>query len=213
MATRRSGFTLLELLLVMTIIGILAATVTLAVSDTGQRQRLQSEAERVALAIELARTEALTRNEIWGLSVAPTTYAFQVYDLNAGAWREVEEQPFQRRTAEDGVVFRAQTNFARLAQAGNRVDEESTLAERLLQGNSDDDPPPTIAIFPGGEVTPFQLVVSSGDLTRMVRSFRRHRTHPGSSGRFVGCPIGPRQRPQSALKPCVVPAGDLRYSN
>ena len=164
MATRRSGFTLLELLLVMTIIGILAATVTLAVSDTGQRQRLQSEAERVALAIELARTEALTRNEIWGLSVAPTTYAFQVYDLNAGAWREVEEQPFQRRTAEDGVVFRAQTNFARLAQTGNRVDEESTLAERLLQGNSDDDPPPTIAIFPGGEVTPFQLVVSSGDL-------------------------------------------------
>ena len=164
MATRRSGFTLLELLLVMTIIGILAATVTLAVSDTGQRQRLQSEAERVALAIELARTEALTRNEIWGLSVAPTTYAFQIYDLNAGAWREVEEQPFQRRTAEDGVVFRAQTNFTRLAQAGNRVDEESTLAERLLQGNSDDDPPPMIAIFPGGEVTPFQLVVSSGDL-------------------------------------------------
>ena len=164
MATRRSGFTLLELLLVMTIIGILAATVTLAVSDTGQRQRLQFEAERVALAIELARTEALTRNEIWGLSVAPTTYAFQVYDLNAGAWREVEEQPFQRRTAEAGVVFRAQTNFARLAQAGNRVDEEPTLAERLSQGNSDDDPPPTIAIFPGGEVTPFQLVVSSGDL-------------------------------------------------
>ena len=164
MAMRRSGFTLLELLLVMTIIGILAATVTLAVSDTGQRQRLQSEAERVALAIELARTEALTRNEIWGLSVAPTTYAFQVYDLSAGAWREVEEQPFQRRTAEDGVVFRAQTNFTRLAQAGNRVDEESTLAEQLLQGNSDDDPPPTIAIFPGGEVTPFQLVVSMGDL-------------------------------------------------
>ena len=164
MAMRRSGFTLLELLLVMTIIGILAATVTLAVSDSGQRQRLQTEAERVALAIELARTQALTRNEIWGLSVAPTTYAFQVYDLNAGEWREVEEQPFQRRTAEAGVVFRAQTNFARLAQAGNRVDEESTPTERLLQGNSDGDPPPTIAIFPGGEVTPFQLVVSSGDL-------------------------------------------------
>ena len=164
MATRRSGFTLLELLLVMTIIGILAATVTLAVSDSGQRHRLQAEAERLALAIELARTEALTRNEIWGLSVAPTTYAFQVYDLTEAEWREVEEQPFQRRTAEVGVVFRTQTNFARLAQAGNRVDEQSTPAERLLQGNSDDDPPPTIAIFPGGEVTPFQLVVSSGDL-------------------------------------------------
>ena len=164
MAMRRSGFTLLELLLVMTIIGILAATVTLAVSDSGQRHRLQTEAERVALAIELARTEALTRNEIWGLSVAPTTYAFQVYDLTEAKWREVEEQPFQRRTAEEGVVFRAQTNFARFAEGATRVDEESAPAEQLPQGNSDEDPPPTIAIFPGGEVTPFQLVVSSGDL-------------------------------------------------
>ncbi len=213
MATRRSGFTLLELLLVMTIIGILAATVTLAVSDTGQRQRLQSEAERVALAIELARTEALTRNEIWGLSVAPTTYAFQVYDLNAGAWREVEEQPFQRRTAEDGVVFRAQTNFARLAQAGNRVDEESTLAERLLQEQFGRRSTADDSDLSRGRSDAVPVGRIERRFARMVRSFRRHRTHPGSSGRFVGCPIGPRQRPQSALKPCVVPAGDLRYSN
>ena len=80
MAARHAGFTLLELLLVMTIIGILAGTVTLAMSDMGQRQRVQTEAERVALAIELARTEALTRNEIWGLAVSPTGYAFQTYD-------------------------------------------------------------------------------------------------------------------------------------
>ena len=40
MTGRHAGFTLLELLLVMTIIGILAATVTLAVSDAGARQRV-----------------------------------------------------------------------------------------------------------------------------------------------------------------------------
>lgn len=162
MPARRAGFTLLELLLVMTIIGILAATVTLAVSDAGQRQRVQTEAERVALAIELARTEALTRNEIWGVSVGPTGYAFQTYDAAADAWHVLDEAPFQPREAEDGL------RFAVRAERGQRADQDADGAPAVPSRDEDDARSaaefPSIAILPGGEITPFEVVVSSGDL-------------------------------------------------
>ena len=164
MTGRHAGFTLLELLLVMTIIGILAATVTLAVSDAGARQRVQTEAERVALAIELARTEALTRNEIWGLSVSPTGYAFQTYDREAGEWQVLDEPPFLPRRVEDGLLFAVQAELGQSRQP----DEDGDATPPVLASENDDAASPaglpSIAILPGGEITPFEVVVSSGDL-------------------------------------------------
>lgn len=161
MTGRHAGFTLLELLLVMTIIGILAATVTLAVSDAGARQRVQTEAERVALAVELARTEALTRNEIWGLSVGPTGYAFQTYDPDAGTWQDLDEPPFGPRRAEDGLRFAVRAELGQPRQA----DEDGDGAPPFLASEDDDAAEfPSIAILPGGEITPFEVVVASGDL-------------------------------------------------
>ena len=158
MTARHAGFTLLELLLVMTIIGILAGTLTLAMSDAGQRQRVQAEAERVALAIELARTEALTRNEIWGVSVSPTGYAFQTYDLAADSWHVLDEAPFQPREAEDGLLFAVRAERSRPA------DQEEGGAPAGQAREESEAEFPSIAILPGGEITPFEVVVSSGDL-------------------------------------------------
>lgn len=143
----------------MTIIGILAATVTLAVSDAGQRQRVQAEAERMALAIELARTEALTRNEVWGLSVEPTGYAFQTYDPDADAWTAVEDAPFLPRNLEPGLMIETRTDTLGRAV---RESEEPTRPVPPDDGGRGGEP--RIAILPGGEVTPFQIIVSSGDL-------------------------------------------------
>jgi len=157
--TSAGGFTLLELLLVMLIIGILAGTVVANFGGAGQRQQVRAEAERLALAIEMARNAALQRNELWGLAAEEHGYSFQRYDPDAQTWLPVDRRPFASYTLADEVAMTMRTTFA---------PGRSEALQRLTEGDEADDdedapPPPDIAIHPGGEVTPFDAAVSGDD--------------------------------------------------
>ena len=150
----------------MTIIGILAAMVTLAVSDAGQRQQVQAAAERMALAIELARTEALTRNEVWGLKLEDTSYWFGRHQPDEDAWTPVDAPPFLPHALAPGLRIQARTD-----RLGRRVRSEETGRGLVRSGGGQDDGIPDIAILPGGEVTPFEILVSGADApTWLARS-------------------------------------------
>ena len=88
------GFTLVELMLVMTIIAILAGTIVVNFGNVGEGQRVRAEAERLALAIETGRGEALRRNAMWGLRVGEGSYHFKEYNYLRGKWRSVDRRPF-----------------------------------------------------------------------------------------------------------------------
>ena len=150
----RRGFTLLEMLLVVTIVAILAAVVAVGFTDSGRHRHVRAEAERLARLVELARDEALRGNEIWGLAVDEGRYGFQRYDLASGHWSQVDRPLFRAAPSEVAVTFRIATSAA----------DEDRLAERFAAldddlGKSDDADPPNVAVFPDGEVTPFEVTV------------------------------------------------------
>ena len=65
----QSGFTLLELLVVLVIIGILLTMASLSVGGGGEQRQLREEAERITALLALAADEAILKNRELLLSV------------------------------------------------------------------------------------------------------------------------------------------------
>ncbi|WP_329605270.1 GspH/FimT family pseudopilin [Undibacterium fentianense] len=85
---RQTGFTLLELLVVLVIMGIMLGAVTLnAVQSV--HQRLQTDAQRISLLLQLAREEAIVRNRQTAFEVFEQGYQFIV--LNDNKWEKIAD--------------------------------------------------------------------------------------------------------------------------
>ncbi len=71
------GFTLLEVLVVVLIIGILTAVVVLSLNLDGGSHQLSESAERIANSLDLAEDEAVSRQEVWGIALSGHVLQFR----------------------------------------------------------------------------------------------------------------------------------------
>jgi len=74
---KNTGFTLLELLVVLVVVGVMLGLVTLNALPNKQ-QSLQKDAQRIALLLELAREEAIVRNNQVAFEIDTDQYRFYV---------------------------------------------------------------------------------------------------------------------------------------
>jgi general secretion pathway protein H len=87
------GFTLLELLVVMVIVGITLGMVSLnAIPD--ERQVLQNDAQRIALLLQLARDEAIVRNRPIAFEAEADRYRFMLRDEKT--WQALQQDEMLR---------------------------------------------------------------------------------------------------------------------
>ncbi|MCZ6710188.1 MAG: type II secretion system minor pseudopilin GspH [Gammaproteobacteria bacterium] len=156
--SRSEGFTLLEVLVVVSLVSILTGVVVLGFTGADTRQAVKGHAMRFAFRVELARQQALTRNREWGIYIDDQEYRFAEFSPELGTWEERSQRPFDTVVVPEFVTLRIDTEG---------VGELPFEAKQL----------PQILVFSSGEVTPFTLhldmpgnlepwVVSSDGLSR-----------------------------------------------
>jgi general secretion pathway protein H len=101
---RASGFTLLEVLVVVVIIGIISSMAVVSIKVLGGDHEMDQEAARLAAVIGQAREEAMLQGRDLGLRLDAHGYDFLRHDARTERWIIVSDDPLLReRSLPDGV--------------------------------------------------------------------------------------------------------------
>ena len=134
------GFTLLELLVTLVIVGILVTFVAVSFTANNYKHEIRTEATELARKIELLRRVATTHNETWGVSISRNGYQFLKFDPIEKLWLESNERLYRHHALPINIFlqFEGNENIPVL------IDKQDELEPEMM-------------VMPGGEMTPFIL--------------------------------------------------------
>lgn len=164
---RLAGFTLVELLVVLVILGSLLSLAMLSVGGFGHARELRNEAQRLATLIGLLSEEAVLDNREYGLLIRDEGYRVLVFDELESRW-----DPLAGEEKEHALPVWARLELEldgeplKLAapagqgddEAGLDSDDEDARAPRRDRGAGL--PEPQLLVLSSGELSPFRLQVA-----------------------------------------------------
>ena len=166
--SRGRGFTLIEMMVVVLIIGLMAAGVVLSVGITGRDTELEKESDRAFALIKYAREKAELQTREFGLYCGDHDYQFLTFDPRKQIWRPVDEDDALRgRKLPEGlklrlivegreIVLKAPDEKAKAKKSKEELEKEL----RAFQ--------PHILLFSNGDLTSFQLTLERDNPVRSV---------------------------------------------
>ena len=144
-----SGFSLLELLVVVTIIGLIAGAAVLSVGVLGSNQSTQSEALRLQAILKLLHEDALMQSRDYGIVFSSTGYQFYIYDHQLRSWLETKNETFLLKHE-----LRPPLRISLVMDEQDLILAESISEKIPYLGE------PHVLILSSGEMTPFKLGLS-----------------------------------------------------
>jgi general secretion pathway protein H len=149
---RAAGFTLLEILVVIVIIGVMVSMATLSIGLLGGDRQSEEEARRVWAVIGQAREEAELQAIDLAVFVGATDYEFLRFDTRRNQWQPVvDDKLYAQRTLPEGLRFR-------LWMEGREIVLKPGLPDRSKKDESEKWPP-QLTVLSSGDVVPFELQI------------------------------------------------------
>jgi general secretion pathway protein H len=136
------GFTLIEVMVVVVIMGILINFAVISLRNHSPIDQVKKETARLKSLIEIASEEALLRSSFIGVDVTETGYGF--LRLEDEAWQPLGDTLFRERELPEEIHIKVTS-----AQPTSDEDEDE---ERRT---------PEIILLNSGEITPFDLKITS----------------------------------------------------
>jgi general secretion pathway protein H len=144
------GFTLLELLVVLVIIGVMVAMVTLSTNVLGQDSQVEEETRRFWAVLRQAREEAELQSIDLAVFVGSSEYEFLRFDTRRNEWRQVaDDSLYAPRALPEGLRFR-------IWLEGRELVLKPGLPDRSKK-DENQKWPPQLTVLSSGEVVPFEL--------------------------------------------------------
>jgi general secretion pathway protein H len=138
------GFSLMEIMVVVAIIGLITAAVMIQFSGSSRDTELDKEAERLDALFTYVREQAELQTRDYGFRISDTGYSFVVFDVIAGEWRLAEEDDALRaREFADGIEPQVVVE-GRAVVLDNRKKEIEDFSPHVL-------------IFANGDVSSFEV--------------------------------------------------------
>jgi len=146
------GFTLLELLVVLVIIGIILNFAVLSIGGDGPEQKAGEELRRLAALMNLASEQAVLQSREFGVIIEHEGYTFATLEENE--WQGIQDDAmFRHRTLPD--YFQIDLLIEGLPAA--------------LVSSKDEEPKPQLLLLSSGERTAFSLTLSADDADPLFR--------------------------------------------
>ena len=149
-----AGFTLVEMLVVVLIIGVISAGVLLSITLTGRDHELEKESDRLLALFTYAREQAELQTREYGVLFQDDGYEFLTYDMRRAAWRDVfEDEALEARKLPDGLGVKL------------TVEARPIVLTRPADAK---DKTPQVMIFSNGDLTSFAATVERDGGLRSV---------------------------------------------
>jgi len=137
-----NGFTLIELMVVVALIGIIMGSVVLSVGDGGQLDKVEIETKRMSALIKLLGEEAILKNKEFAIVVTETEYDFQELDKNQ-KWQPLAgDTIFHKRKMTNNSIIELELENFNVDFAAQKDDEDVK-----------------IFLLSSGEMSPFEITI------------------------------------------------------
>ena len=177
------GFTLLEIMMVLFIIGMVVSTITYNSVQSDPEKQLQNEAKRLQVIFDMASDFAVLNQTSLGLRIDQDKASYEfVKQVSVDEWQSFDDQKmfalrelpagYSLEIALDNLAWQDEDSLFDDAL----FDEDLSVSDDSVNIGDEDDlppPPPQVLLLSSGEFTPFELRMRyQSDTTIEVLEYR-----------------------------------------